>query len=154
MRKKAAEAKETLGGKLLLLASAALLLIVIAGIAGRCGTDSMPAGTAEERMTLLRSLGYEPEAETEREKLIRLPEEFPAVLENYNLLQQSQGFDLKKYAGKEIRIYTCRLKDDGRSDVYSSLYVRKGRLIGGDTHSTAFEGYMQPLIPAENRENS
>ena len=148
--KKNTSAKETAAGKLLLLASAALLVIVIAGIAGRSGGGPIPAGTAQERMTLLRSLGYEPEAETEKEKIIRLPKEFPAVLDNYNLLQQSQGFDLKKHAGKEIKIYSCRLKQEGRSDVYSSLYVRGNRLIGGDVHSAAFEGYMKPLFPNEN----
>ena len=62
--------------------------------------------------------------------------------------QRSQGLSLKKYAGKEIHIYTCPLVEDGQEGVYSALYVYRGKVIGGDVHSVDFEGYMRPLFPA------
>ena len=70
------------------------------------------------------------------------------MLDNYEQLQRSQGLALKKYAGKEIHIYTCPLVEDGQEGVYSALYVYRGKVIGGDVHSVDFEGYMRPLFPA------
>ena len=144
---------ETTAGKLLLLAAAAIFVLAAAGAAKGAAGAGISAGSRAERTALLESLGHRPDADGETEKTVRLPKEFPAVLDNYEKLQHSQGFSLKKYAGKEIKIYTCPLLDGGREEVYSTLYVYKGRVIGGDIHSVNFEGYMQPLCPADNDEN-
>ncbi len=143
--------RETLGGRLLLLAAAVVFVIAVAG--AMSAGDGISAATREERAALLQSLGHAPDADAETEKLVRLPKEFPAVLDNYEKLQRSQGFSLKKYAGKEVRIYTCPLTEDGQEDVFSALYVYRGKVIGGDIHSVSFEGYMRPLFPVENDEN-
>ena len=142
---------ETVGGKLLLLAAAAAFILAVAGAAS--GGDTVSAATREERAALLESLGHSPDTAAETEKLVRLPKEFPAVLENYEQLQESQGFSLKKYAGKEMHIYTCPLIENGQKGVYSALYVYKGRLIGADIHTVDFDGYMRPLFPVKNDEN-
>ena len=148
---KSAIGRESAGGKLLLLAASVIFILAVAGALG--AGDGISAATREERAALLQSLGHEPDPAAETEKTVRLPKEFPAVLENYEQLQRSQGFSLKKYAGREVHIYTCPLTEDGQEDVYSALYVYRGRVIGGDIHSVAFEGYMRPLFPADNEEN-
>ena len=145
--KKTAVGRETLGGRLLLLAAAAIFVIAVAGALGGAG-DSVSAATREERAALLRDLGHTPDIDSETEKHVRLPTDFPAVLDNYEQLQRSQGLSLKKYAGKEIHIYTCPLVEDGQEGVYSALYIYRGKVIGGDVHSVDFEGYMRPLFPA------
>ena len=144
---------ETTGGKLLLLAAAAIFVLAVAGAVGGMADPGVSAATREERAALLEGLGHEPDADAETEKTVRLPKEFPAVLENYEELQRSQGFSLKKYAGKEVRIYTCPLTEAGQEDVFSALYVYRGKVVGGDIHSVSFEGYMRPLFPVVNDEN-
>ena len=57
--------------------------------------------------------------------------------------KKKQGFDLEKYAGKEINMYSYSLENPpGEGDYLCSLYVCKGKVIGGDIHSTAMNGQM------------
>ena len=134
-------------GKVLLLACAVILAIVLIGRWVRAGnTDIIPAGTNEERISFLSSQGWEVESVPISEQTIRLPETFPDVLLDYNEMQKQQGFDLEKYAGKEIRMFSYAVKDPSSDrETQCSLYVYKDRVIGGDVHSTAFDGYMVPL---------
>ena len=82
---------------------------------------------------------------------VQLPETFPPVLEHYNELQLQQGFDLRKYAGKNITVYTYELCGNGKSPLlFVSLYQYKGRIVGGDVHSAAMNGYMGPIRAMEN----
>ena len=82
---------------------------------------------------------------------VRLPEKFPAVLEEYNKLQLQQGFDLTKYRGKAVTVYTYELRGNKNGQLlFVSLYQYKNRIIGGDVHSAALNGYMGPILPTEN----
>ena len=134
-----------------LLAATAVAVILLAGIAGRRAGQMTDISTPEKRWAFIRSLGWEPEEGSETEKEVLLPGRFPPVLEQYNQLQLAQGYDLTKYAGKEIRVYTCTLQncpEDSRAQC--TLYAYRGKLIGGDIHSPAFSGYMRPLADKEN----
>ena len=107
--------------------------------------DSIPAKTNEQRVEFLRSQGWEVSDIPVREQIIRLPKEFPDVLKKYNELQIQQGFDMMKYAGKEIGMYTYAVKKDGGEEKQAVLYIYKNKIIGGDVHSPAFDGEMEPL---------
>ena len=132
-----------------------LLLLVLAAAAAALLWTSLRSGipgkTEEDRQSYLRSLGWEPCLECGESKNILLPEEFPEVLQNYNELQLQQGFDLTKYAGREIKMYTYELSENpAYPDAECSLYVYHGKIIGGDVHSPGIRGYMLPLNAKEN----
>ena len=138
---------------ILVCAAAALGVILLSGAMGRRSSGGIPGGTNEQRLAYIRSLGWEAGTETQEEKEVLLPGEFPEVLENYNRLQQEAGFDLKPYAGKRLGMYVYRLEDPpGGAEALCTLYVCRGRIVGGDIHSTAFRGWMRPLLPRD-REN-
>lgn len=103
--------------------------------------------TTEGRQMFLSSLGWEVDAESEEVKNITLPKEMDAVLEEYNKLQLSQGFDLKPYLGKDCVQYSYILKnyDAGGEDVYLSIYTHGRRLIAGDIHTNSMTGFMQGI---------
>ena len=131
--------------------AAALALILLAGALGRRSGGGIRGRTNEQRLAYLRSLGWEPEVQAQEEKEVLLPVEFPEVLQNYNELQRKAGFDLTPLAGEKIEMYVYRLAwPEPETEVLCSLYVYKGRIVGGDIHSTAFRGFMHPLCPKDS----
>ena len=134
-------------GKVLLLAAAAAAVVLLAGhfIQGR-NEKAVKADTNDGRVAYLAALGWEVKEEPLSEQTIRLPSVFPEVLKEYNKLQKKQGFDLEKYAGKEISMYSYSLLDPpGEGEYLCSLYVWKGKVIGGAIHSTALNGSMEGI---------
>lgn len=134
-------------GILLALAITAAAVVMILG----CIQRNKPAKleTTEEIVLYMSNLGWQVEETPLSVQNIRLPESFPPVLEQYNALQQQQGFDLLPYAGKEAKLYTFKILnysgDNSDGEVYACLYLYKGRVIGGDVHSAAFTGFMEGL---------
>ena len=127
----------------IILASA---VIISAAIIICSGGRSAPASTTEQRVEYLRALGWEADAASEQGKQIVLPRQLDGVMENYNALQKSQGFDLERYAGLACEVYTYEVTNyPGGGAVLAQLIVYKGRVIGGDIHSTALDGFMHTL---------
>ncbi len=125
---------------------AAAVLLGAFWIFSRVSGRGIPGKTEEERVSFLRSMGWEPRCGCESGKTILLPEEFPEVLINYNKLQLQQGFDLEKYAGKELEMYVYELTNyPGDPEALCSLYVYRGKIVGGDIHSPGINGSMRPL---------
>ena len=133
--------------KVILFGVLAAAVILLAGALGRRNANgSIQAGTNEERIAYLASLGWEVEEAPILEQEITLPKEFPDVLARYNELQRQQGFDLESCAGKKLTLYTYRVTNYPDADeVDASLYVYRSKLVGGDIHSTAFTGFMTAL---------
>ncbi|MBQ7737849.1 MAG: DUF4830 domain-containing protein [Oscillospiraceae bacterium] len=132
--------------RVLLLSAAAVGVVLLAGALGRKSTSVQRVKTNEDRVRYVESLGWKVETAPAAEKEITLPEVFPDVLKNYNEIQKQQGFDLEKYSGKKIMMYTYDVLNYPEDEnVQCSLYVYKNRIIGGDLHSTAFSGFMKPL---------
>ena len=134
--------------KVLIVLILAAAVILLAGALGRRSGERGPrGGTDQQRTEYLSSLGWEADSASCQEQIILLPAEFPEVLKNYNEMQKQQGFDLERYAGKEVTMVTYPLTNYPSTDeeVLCSLYIFKGRIIGGDIHSTAFDGFMRPL---------
>ena len=105
----------------------------------------------EDRLYYLREMGREAAEEPISIQKVQLPEEFPPVLQEYTKLQRQQGFDLERYKGKEITVYTYELRGDTNGALlFVSLYQYKGRIVAGDVHSPALGGYMGPIQSMEN----
>ena len=91
----------------------------------------------------LSSLGWEVETPAVSHGTVVIPRTFTSVLEDYNELQKQQGFDLSRYCGSEVEMYTFRVSNSSEpGEVLAVLYVCDGAVIGGDVHSTALDGFM------------
>ncbi len=109
-----------------------------------------PAGrlvTNDDRLAYLTSLGWDASPDPVENKEVQIPETFDDVYADYNQLQLEQGFDLKKYSGKTVSQFSYRIRNypTGEQNVYLSLLIYNGRVIGGDVHSAALSGFMHGL---------
>lgn len=133
---------------LLLIPLAAAFLLLAAG------RDRLPAGATDaERRAFLTSFGWELGEGTDR-GTVRIPAEFDAVYENYNGLQLEQGFDLKKYAGKEAGRFQYEITNypGDNKKIYANLLIYNGKIIGGDVYSAALDGFIHGFS-IETKEN-
>ena len=134
------------------------LLIVLAAVLTAavlyCSSPGCSFGTAEimylhdteGRQTYLKKLGWETDAQSEECRTILLPREFDGVLLEYAKLQTKQGYDFASYRGIECTQYVYVVTNYPCEDtVYAVLYVKGGRVIGGDIHSAAIDGFMHGL---------
>ena len=132
-----------------------MVALVIIGIIMLMGIDSPPAQTSEKnikatdesgRIEYLKAMGWEAQSPAVNEQNVLIPKTFSEVFEDYNDLQLSQGFDLSKYAGKELKLYTYKiLNHESNENVMAELYVYKNEVVGGDIHSAALDGFMTGL---------
>lgn len=134
---------------------AALVLIgviLLVGAHDQSGAGSAPAQTGatvkneKARVAYLAQCGWTVESPALREETAVIPRSFSRVFENYNDLQKQQGFDLSRYCGMEVKLYTYRVLDSDLGDeVLAVLYVCGNEVIGGDIHSTALDGFMRGI---------
>lgn len=100
-----------------------------------------------ERVEFLRQFGWEVDLEPVEIAEVTVPEEFDKVYQSYNELQKKQGFDLSKYAKKNVQRYTYRITNyDGyEGEVLVSILVYKNKVIGGDVCSADANGFIHGL---------
>jgi len=139
--------------KRLLLLVFALAAVLLAAILLRAFFGGGPdLNTREGRVSYLLSLGWEVDAASEEERSVRIPKQLDEVLTNYNALQQELGCDLTAHLGEKCQqfSYTVLNYPDTEETVRVTLYLREGKLIAGDLHSTAFDGFMHGLVSRES----
>ncbi|MBR1496700.1 MAG: DUF4830 domain-containing protein [Oscillospiraceae bacterium] len=108
------------------------------------GARSASVRSEKARVAYLMEQGWQVESPPESEGTVVIPRSFSPVFEDYNELQKRQGFDLSQYCGMEVGMYTYRVKNPeyAGDEVLAVLYVLNNRVIGGDVHSTALDGFM------------
>ena len=128
------------------------LIVVISVIAGKAAHKEVyTLKTEAQRQEFLSSMGWKVSPEYEQCRVVTIPEEFNDVYNEYNKLQKEQGFDLSKYKGKTIEVYTYRVYNypgQENEEIICSLMLCDGTLIGGDVCSTRLDGFMQGLRKA------
>ena len=132
----------------MLLIVLAVILAAIVIIAGASGDGDMGIlKTNEDRVAYLAQLGWQVEPDCLEEQAVVIPREFSDIFNEYNKLQQQQGFDLTAYKGLEVQRYTYRVTNYPNTvdEVEAELYIRNGTVIGGDIHSTALDGFIHGL---------
>ncbi len=124
---------------------AAFLLLALIGL--RVQWSKTDCRTAEGRIRCLRKLGWEVDAASEEHRSVRLPVTPDDTLRAYNNMQKAQGFDLSRHWGETCEIYTYEVTNypDCGQTVLAALYVQGRRIIAGDIHSTALDGFMHGL---------
>ena len=138
----------------LLAISAAVCTLVLGGIylalPDKGGKDaavesgaSLKVSGEEDVRSYLASYGWEVSEKSEESK-VTIPEEWTTTFENYNAIQKLQGFDLKKYRGKEVTRFTFEITNypDENETVLANVLVSKERIIGGDISTARADGYM------------
>ena len=136
---------------ILIILAAAIVLCALIVTIGR-GGNSNSAGTSkvktnEDRIMFLADCGWEVDQNPIEEKKVIIPKEFSKIYATYNNLQIEQGYDLSKFCGLEVTIYTYKIKNYSGylGDVVAELYVLNYEVIGGDVHSLALDGFMHGL---------
>lgn len=142
-------------GKMAIVAAiaAAVILLMILLMNRGTGTSMETAApklsTPEARVEYLASCGYTVSPEPLRTQEVLIPKEFTEVYDQYNSLQQSQGFDLLKYRGKKVMQYVYAIEnwpEENADPVYATLLVYKNKLIGGDISRGGEDGFLRPLL--------
>ena len=141
-------AKSHMNGKkalpILLIIAAVVLLILLLRSCGKAGED---LSTTEGRQAFLSALGWEIDVASEDIRTVQLPDTMEGLLEDYNEMQQTQGYDLSRHLGEQCQQITYRVTNypDDSQTVLVTLYIQGRRLIAGDLHSTALNGFMHGL---------
>jgi len=147
----------------LIAAIVCIALVVLSGNGESTpGTPDLDVSTNEGRIEWLSSCGWTVDAQPAEVQNVRIPEEMDEVLQRYNELQRSQGYDLTRFAGKEVTRYVYSILNyTGTADpVYATLLVHNGQVIGGDITVTGAGGCMhgfvlpeQTIAPTEGTED-
>ena len=129
---------------LVLVVAAALILLILLR---SCTASRSKLSTTEGRTAFLSSLGWEVDPSTEEYKRVLIPDKLEGALSEYNEMQRKQGCDLSRHLGQRCDQYTYEITNYPNSEqtVLVTLYVQGNRLIAGDIHSTALNGFMHGL---------
>lgn len=93
---------------------------------------SISCSSTQERVDYIESFGYKTDTK-EASKQVIIPVRFNNVYNDYNEIQKSQGFNLERYKGKTVTLYTYNIINYKDNDnVIADLIVYDGRLIGAD----------------------
>ena len=138
----------------LILIAAGIIVIAITFFSNhaalsRPAANDVSLETGAQREEYLTSLGWEFNTPCE-EKEVQIPQEFNDTYTDYNEIQKTQGFDLEKYKGQTVTVYTYNITNyagyENRDCVYANLLVCGGVLIGGDVCSTSVsDGFIEAL---------
>ena len=131
----------------ILLTAVGLALIVLLHSRGGVLSAHYNVTTTDGRVSYLDALGWEVDSESETVQEITLPREFNGIFEDYNELQRQQGFDLRPYAGLGCTVYSYQVTNYPNADgpVLAQLYLYQNRVIAGDIHATALDGFMHGI---------
>lgn len=126
---------------------ALLVILVVFGVVQKAVAKNYSMKTEDDRQKFMSEMGWKVSEEYTSCKVVSIPEDFNDTYESYNELQKDQGFNLKKYKGEMVEIYTYEVYNyPGKSEnVVINLMVFEGKLIGGDVSCNELDGFMQGL---------
>lgn len=125
--------------------AAAIIGILLLFGGGDAAPTSAPVSSNEGRVKFLSDFGWQVASSPAESGQVRIPEQTSEVFDRYNQLQKSQGYDLSKFAGKNVMRYVYKVENfPGATDpVYATVLVHKNQIIGGDITNTAPGGKVQ-----------
>ena len=151
MLEKKGEWKRKHAGRIVGLAILALLITAL--VAQILAGNGKNAVTREDRVAFLAALGWQAEPGSEETDSVRIPDCGEGAMADYNALMRKGGYDLSRYEGKTVELYRYRLSNypDCGQTVWVTLYVWRGRVIGGDIHTSSLDGFMHELRPNDEK---
>lgn len=128
---------------------AVLVLLLASKLLGDSGKPKYEMSSNAMRVEFLNSCGLIVKPDPEIQE-IKIPEKFGTVYEEYNKLQQSQGFDLLPYAGRDAVLcsYTVLNCPEYPENVAANLVICDGVLIACDITLNEENGFTRALITA------
>jgi len=143
---------------LALAAVAALVLALILLVGGEQQPDTAQTGAPamssnDARVKFLTDFGWDVTTSPVESGQVKIPEEASEVFDRYNTLQKGQGYDLSKFAGKNVMRYVYKINNypGSTEPVYATLLVYKNEVIGGDVTDTAAKGHIRGFKMPEGR---
>ena len=130
----------------------ALILLLLVSLAARFLSGwAKNADSPDDRMNFLSALGWEVDPESEESREVIIPSCEEGAMVDYNELMKRGGYDLKPFEGKKVQQYSYVITNypGYTQTVYVTLYTDRGRVIGGDIHSAALNGFMHELRARE-----
>ena len=103
-------------------------------------------------ISFAESLGFGVDKSSAETVEVKIPSKTDAVLEEYNNLQKSQGFNLMKYKNKKAVRYTFKVTSlpDEQSlpedDVLLTVILYKDKVIGGDVYFTGKDARVTGIL--------
>ena len=104
--------------------------------------QSQKVSSNDDRVQYLLGCGWEVEPEPEAIEEIVVPEDFGEIFQQYNQLQQEQGFDLSRQKGQRLKRYTYVVLNYPNEPDYvrANLLICKNKVVGGDICSLRVQG--------------
>ena len=101
----------------------------------------------QDRIDYLSAYGWQVSEEPLATQELLIPEKMDDSYTEYLALQNSQGFDLQKYAGKRVKRYTYEVLNypTGETGVQANLLICKNTVIGGEVLSPQLDGFLHGL---------
>ena len=126
---------------ILIVFAAVLIVFSISAKAVLENQSQIDGATPQSRLSYIYYLGFAVEDNVSAKQTV-IPTVFSEVYSNYNKIQKMAGFDLLKYKGETVTVYTYNIIE---SDKKINLIVHNGKVIGGDICDVSFNGEMKPL---------
>ena len=101
----------------------------------------------QDRIDYLSAYGWQVSEEPLATQELLIPDEMDDSYSEYLALQNSQGFDVQKYAGKRVKRYTYEVLNypTGETGVQANLLICKNTVIGGEVLSPQLDGFLHGL---------
>ena len=133
-------------------ATIAALVCLLARPAPESPTTTPQLLTNEDRVAYLTAYGWELEAEPVETLQFLLPDPLQEPYLSYNILQQTQGFDLQPLCGSHVTRYTYTVINyPGRpGSVQANLYICDNAPVAGDIVCTGKNGFQTTLTFPKN----
>jgi len=114
-------------------------------------TDYSEMKTEDDFLKFINQFGIEVEPTPVEVVDVQIPNKFDAVMQKYNIVQNLQGFDLKKYRNKTVTRHTYKLKNEASQTADSperllSILVYRDKIIGGDICSQENGGVVSGFV--------
>jgi len=103
--------------------------------------------TQQDQVDYLSAYGWQVDPEPLATQELQIPKEMDDSYDEYLSLQESQGFDLKKLAGKRVKRYTYEILNypTGEEGVQAQLLIYKHKVVGGEVMSPRLDGFLHGL---------
>ena len=135
-----------------LLCCCAIALNLGQGMIGReVSASALPSPKGvksnQDRIEYLSAYGWQVSEEPLSTQELLIPEEMDESYAQYLELQNGQGFNLQKYAGKRVKRYTYEVLNSptGEKGVQANLLIRKNTVVGGEVLSPQLDGFLHGL---------
>lgn len=101
----------------------------------------------QDRVDYLSAYGWQVSEDPIATQELLIPEDMDESYSEYLALQNGQGFDLQKYAGKRVKRYTYEVFNypTGEAGVQANLLICKNAVIGGEVLSPQLDGFLHGL---------